>query len=443
LRIELRGRREAAMERILFTNVSVIDGTSDAAYAADVLVEGDRIAAIERAPRRLAANGAQTVDGGGATLMPGLIEAHAHLSFTNNKELEEFPRIPVEEHLIACIENARLLLDQGFTSCFSAAAAKPRLDVVLKRAIEAGRIPGPRLKAATQEMTPSGNLGDLDTMDVALPPNVRFTVPCNSPDEFRRACRMAAREGVDVFKVNVSGDRGFEEWGAGSESTVITDEELAAVAQVANARGKVVAAHAVSAGAVKMCLRHGVNVIYHAAFCDSEAMDMLEAARDRVFVGPTIGFPYTLTREADRYGVRFDAKTQARNEREFASIVAGATEMRKRGIRVLPGGDYGLFCNPQGTNARDLEHFVNLLGFAPMQAVQAATRLGGQLMGRSDDLGCVAPGYLADLLLVDGDPLADIRILQDAGRLLAIMKGGRFHKAPAPAKTKRRQVAAE
>ena len=431
------------MERILFTNVSVIDGTADAAYAADVLVEGDRIAAIERVPRRLAANGAQTVDGSGATLMPGLIEAHAHLSFTNNKELEEFPRIPVEEHVIACIENAKLLLDQGFTSCFSAAAAKPRLDVVLKRAINAGRIPGPRLKAATQEMTPSGNLGDLDTMDVALPPNVRFTVPCNSPDEFRRACRMAAREGVDVFKVNVSGDRGFEEWGAGSESTVITDEELAAVVQVANARGKVVAAHAVSAGAVKMCLRHGVNVIYHAAFCDDEAMDMLEAAKDRVFVGPTIGFPYTLTREADRYGVRFDAKTQARNEREFASIVAGATEMRKRGIRVLPGGDYGLFCNPQGTNARDLEHFVNLLGFTPLQAIQAATRLGGQLMGRPDDLGCVAPGYLADLLLVDGDPLADVRILQDAGRFLAIMKGGRFHKPPAVAKTKRRQVAAE
>ncbi|HTO84583.1 MAG TPA: amidohydrolase family protein [Methylomirabilota bacterium] len=431
------------MERILFTNVSVIDGTADAAYAADVLVEGDRIAAIERVPRRLAANGAQTVDGSGATLMPGLIEAHAHLSFTNNKELEEFPRIPVEEHVIACIENAKLLLDQGFTSCFSAAAAKPRLDVVLKRAIDTGRIPGPRLKAATQEMTPSGNLGDLDTMDVALPPNVRFTVPCNSPDEFRRACRMAAREGVDVFKVNVSGDRGFEEWGAGSESTVITDEELAAVVQVANARGKVVAAHAVSAGAVKMCLRHGVNVIYHAAFCDDEAMDMLEAAKDRVFVGPTIGFPYTLTREADRYGVRFDAKTQARNEREFASLVAGATEMRKRGIRVLPGGDYGLFCNPQGTNARDLEHFVNLLGFTPMQAIQAATRLGGQLMGRPDDLGCVAPGYLADLLLVDGDPLADVRILQDAGRFLAIMKGGRFHKPPAVAKTKRRQVAAE
>ena len=431
------------MERVLFTNVSVIDGVADAAYAADVLVEGEHIAAVAAAPRRLSASGAQTIDGGGATLMPGLIEAHAHLSFTNNKELEEFPRIPVEEHVIACIENAKLLLDQGFTSCFSAAAAKPRLDVVLKRAIEAGRIPGPRLKAATQEMTPSGNLGDLDTMDLELPHNLRFTVSCDSPDAFRRACRVAAREGVDVFKVNVSGDRGFEEWGAGSQSTVITDEELAAVVQVARARDKVVAAHAVSAGSVKMCLRQDVNVIYHAAFCDDEAMDMLEAAKDRVFVAPTVGFPYTLTHEADRYGVTIDAKTQARNEREFASLVAVAIEMHKRGIRVLPGGDYGLFCNPQGTNARDLEHFVELLGFTPMQAIQAATRLGGQLMGRPNDLGVIAPGHLADLLLVDGDPLEDIRILQDAGKLMAIMKGGRFHKPPAAARAKRRPQAAE
>src|SRR4029077_8537658 len=103
----------------------------------------------------------------------------------------------------------------------------------------------------------------------------------------------------------------------------------------------------------------------------------------------------------------------------------------------------GLFCNPQGTNARDLEHFVELLGFTPMQAIQAATRLGGQLMGRPDALGAVAPGYLADLLLVDGDPLADIRILQDAGRLSAIMKGGRFHKAPPRTQAKRRPAAAE
>src|SRR5262245_14170601 len=129
------------MDRVLFSNVRVIDGLRDAPYGADVLVEGERIAAVAPAPGTLAVPGARKVDSEGATLMPGLIEAHAHLSFCNNKELEEFARIPVEEHVIACIENAKLVLDQGFTSCFSAAAAKPRLDVVLKRAIEAGRRP--------------------------------------------------------------------------------------------------------------------------------------------------------------------------------------------------------------------------------------------------------------------------------------------------------------
>ena len=419
------------MSATLFTDVRIIDGLSPAAYRGDVLVEGERIAAIARAPHTLPRGTAEVIDGAGRTLMPGLTEAHAHLSFTGCRDLHEFTRIPVEEHLLLTIENAKLLLDQGFTSCFSAASAKPRLDVVVRNAINAGRFPGPRLRAATQEITPSGNLGDLDTVEMSLPPQVRFAVTCDSPDAFRAYCRIAAREGVDTFKINVSGDRGFYDWGAGSDATVITDEELAAVVQVARSRGKKVAAHATSAGSVKMCVRHGVDVVYHAALADTEALDMLESARDRVFVAPTIGFPFTLTHEAGEYGVHHDAATKAHLEAELNSIIRVCTDMRKRGIRVLPGGDYGLFCNPQGTNARDLAHFVDLLGFTPMEAIQAATRHGGALMGQPNDLGQVKEGYLADLLLVDGDPLDDIAILQDAGRLHGIMKGGRFHKRPA------------
>jgi imidazolonepropionase-like amidohydrolase len=136
-----------------------------------------------------------------------------------------------------------------------------------------------------------------------------------------------------------------------------------------------------------------------------------------------------------------DAATRRRLEAELQAIVTACAAMRKRGIRVLPGGDYGLFCNPQGTNARDLEHFVRLIGFTPMEAIQAATRHGGALMGQPDELGQVRQGFLADLLLVDGDPLDDIRILQDADRLAGIMKGGRFHKRPATAQARR--IAAE
>jgi imidazolonepropionase-like amidohydrolase len=108
---------------------------------------------------------------------------------------------------------------------------------------------------------------------------------------------------------------------------------------------------------------------------------------------------------------------------------------------VLPGGDYGFAWNPNGTNARDIEHFVNLLGFSPMDAILSATKLGGEIMMMGSELGQLKAGYLADLLLVDGNPLANVKILQDAHKLLAIMKDGVFHKAPQVQQATRRQTA--
>jgi imidazolonepropionase-like amidohydrolase len=429
------------MAGLLFTNVRIIDGLEAEAFAGEVLVAGEHIEAVARAPERLPRGDAEVIDGGGRTLMPGLVEAHAHLSFANARDLFDLVRIPVEEHVLITLESAKLLLDQGFTGCFSAAAAKPRLDVVVRDAIEAGRFPGPRLLAATQETTPSGNLGDLDTRYMTIPPQLRFAVTCDSPDAFRAACRAAARDGVDTFKINVSGDRGFEEWGAGTADTVMTEEELAAIMQVARARGKRVAAHATSAGSVKMCVRHGVDVIYHAALADEEAIDMVESVKDRVFVAPALGFPYALLHEAQDYGVTLDEGARRRLDLEVRSGVRAMSELHRRGVRVLPGGDYGLFCTPQGRNARDLELFVKLLGFTPAEAIMAATRHGGALMGRANELGQVRVGFLADLLLVDGDPLADIAILQDATRLAAIMKGGVFHKRPGALRQPQRRAA--
>jgi imidazolonepropionase-like amidohydrolase len=118
-----------------------------------------------------------------------------------------------------------------------------------------------------------------------------------------------------------------------------------------------------------------------------------------------------------------------RQELEISVDTMG--QMRKRGIRVLPGGDYGFAWNPHGTYARDLALFVDLLGFSPTETLVAATRMGGEIMGRGDELGLVKPGYLADLLLVDGDPLTDIHRLQNRDALRVIMKDGHLHKAPA------------
>ncbi len=119
--------------------------------------------------------------------------------------------------------------------------------------------------------------------------------------------------------------------------------------------------------------------------------------------------------------------------RELEVAVETLKKMHKRGIRILPGGDYGFAWVPHGTNAKDLEYFVKYLGFSPMEALLSATKYGGAIMMKQNELGQIKVGYLADLLLVDGDPLSNISVLQDASRLLAIMKDGAFHKAPVKA----------
>jgi imidazolonepropionase-like amidohydrolase len=151
---------------------------------------------------------------------------------------------------------------------------------------------------------------------------------------------------------------------------------------------------------------------------------------------------YTAMYEASEWGLTQQVAEGLGMKREIENASRRMAEYRKRGIRVLPGGDYGFAWNPIGRNARDLEHFVKLFGFSPMEAIVAATKYGGQLMMKGDELGQVKPGYLADLLLVDGDPIADIAVLQDRDRLLGIMKDGAFHKRP-PARVAVERLAAE
>jgi imidazolonepropionase-like amidohydrolase len=185
-----------------------------------------------------------------------------------------------------------------------------------------------------------------------------------------------------------------------------------------------------------MCLRNKVDIVYHASFTDAEGMDMLEANKDWVFVAPGINWLVATLYEAEAFGFPQEAAEAVGYKKELETAISGLREMHRRGVKVLPGGDYGFAWTPHGTYARDLEHFVELLGFTPMEAIISATAWGGEIMQRPDELGKVAPGYLADLILIDGDPLADITVLQDHEKLDYIMKDGRFHKEagddPAP-----------
>ena len=255
-----------------------------------------------------------------------------------------------------------------------------------------------------------------------------YAVMCDGPLAFRRVARMLIREGVDTLKINPSGDTFVPH--SRSAQTVMTNAEVAAVCDEAHAHGLQVAAHARSAASIKLALRHGVTVLYHANFADAEALDLLEAAKDRVFVAPTIGATLATLQRSPDFGRAQAPGDLDRLRQELDGASETARELQRRGVRVLPGGDYGFAWNRNGTNARDLQHFVELLGFTPMQAIVAATKLGGELMRQGNELGQIKPGYLADLLLVDGDPLADIAILQDPQRLRGIMKNGAWFKAP-------------
>jgi imidazolonepropionase-like amidohydrolase len=416
------------MNDILFANVRILDGSgANAPYSGSVLVSGNRIKQVGRSTAPIAPGSATVIDGAGATLMPGMTEAHTHFSWNDAATLGAIQAMPLEEHVLWCAKTAKRYLQAGFTSCLGAACAKPRLDVVTRNAIESGQIPGPRYLAASQEITVPGGLGD-ETLPHLPFPEFSFGVNVQGAESMRQAVRMFLKYGVDSIKLNLSGDNFVP--GADAHTTWMTDAEVAAAAEEVKMRGKRVIVHARSQASVQQALRHGIRLIYHASFTDEATLDMLEAVKHEVFVAPGIAILYAMLHEAEPWGITHGQAVKMGYQEEWDAALESLSRMHKRGIRVLPGGDYGFAFTPHCQNARDLEFFVKYLGFTPMEAIRSCTLYGGQIMMKPHELGVVKEGYLADLLLVDGDPLANLSILRDPKRILAVMKDGVFAKAP-------------
>ena len=427
------------MGNVLFTNARIFDGSGAQPFPGEVLVQGNRILKVGRGARALPTAGIDTVDAAGATLMPGMTEAHTHFSWNDQPSLGAIQKMPLEEHILWCARIAERYLSRGFTSCVGAACAKPRLDVVIRNAIESGLIPGPRYLAASQEITVPGGLGD-ETLSHLPFPDFSFGVNVNGAEDMRKVVRLFLKYGVDSIKLNLSGDNFVQ--GANSHTTWMTDAEVAAAAEEVKMRDKRIIVHARSKASIQQALRHGIDLIYHASFTDTETLDLLEARKDRVFVVPGIGILYALLNEAEPHGVSRATAISWGYQEEWDAAIDSLSKMHKRGIRVLPGGDYGFAFNPHLQNARDLEFFVKYLGMTPMEAIRSTTLYDGQIMMRAHELGAVKQGFLADLLLVDGDPLANLSILRDPKRLLAVMKDGVFAKAPEIAASRRWERAA-
>jgi len=354
----------------------------------------------------------ETIDVASRFVMPGMTETHAHLSFADASPFA-IGATSVEDATITAVRNASLMLSAGFTSAISFGSTY-KIDVALRDAINAGRISGPRLLAAGRDLGATAS-------NVDSPGGLSQIA--DGPWALRQAVREQRKQRVDVVKIfvdgeainpiNPPGELGF------------CDEEVEAIVDEAHRRKMRVACHARSAAAVKQAVRAGVDFIGHANYLDDEAVDLLAQHRERLVVGPAIAWEVQYVAQCESLGVSRETVRAQGYEAEIEATVKTVAKLRAVGVRLVVGGDYGISIAPHGTYAKDLEYFVDLFGMSPAEALICATRNGGQAFDPCGRVGTLVPGAFADLIVVDGDPIADIRVLQDRGRL-RVMKDGRW-----------------
>lgn len=392
------------------TLFTAVDG--DVIAGGEVWISGSEIRAA--GPSGVASSApadATIVDVGGRFVMPGMVESHAHLSYSNSGPTGIGADGP-EAATIHAVTNARLMLAAGFTAAISFGSVHG-VDVALRDAINRGQIVGPRLWAAGRDL--GGTASNADTA-------YELGSIVDGPWNVRRAVRQIRKTGADIVKIFLDGELLSRHAPPGELS--YRDDEVNAAVDEAHARGMRVVCHARSAAAVKQAVRAGIDIIGHANYLDDEAVDLLRAERDRLFVGPAIAWEMAFVARCEEIGFSRELVRAKGYDREIDETVAAVKRLRDAGVRVLIGGDYGLNITPHGTYAKDLEHFVELFGMSPADALLCATRDGGAAADPTGMIGTLEEGKLADLLVVDGDPLADVRVLQDHGRINVVVKDG-------------------
>ena len=404
---------------IAVTNATLIDGTgADPVENATIVIDDDR---ITRAGAGVAAPaGAEIIDALGATVMPGLIDCHVHMLF-QPAALQERLLTPPTLQAFYGARNALDTLNAGVTTVRDAGMTPQGF----KMAIDRGLIPGPRMKIAVAILSQSGGHGDS-----TMPSGVRTRAPwgpewpesvVDGPDEVRKAVRQLLRAGADFIKLCSTG--GVLSPADEPGHTQFSPEEIAVMVEEARAAGKTCMAHAQGTEGIKNAIRAGVESIEHGVFLDDEAIaEMLSRG---TFLVPTLVAPLWVVRNAERspgsvlpQSLRKSKEVMEDHQRSFSAAV-------KAGVRIAMGTDSGV--GPHGHNAEELQRMVEG-GMTPMQAIVASTKTASECIHMQDKVGTMEAAKLADLLIVQGDPLADIKILQEKERLLVIMQDGRVHK---------------
>lgn len=400
--------------RMLLRGGAVLDVDAGTLWRADVLLEGRRIAAV--GPGLVAAD-ARVVELGGRTVMPGLIDCHVHVCADGMVSYPTlFPSLVTAR--AAQLLNETLL--RGFTTIRDMGGA----DAGLRRAVEDGLFAGPRMFVSGRPLSQTGGHGDMRNPADACPAcalraEANMMVVADGVDGVRRAAREEIRRGVDQIKIMASG--GVSSPADPVDYDQYALDEIAAVVDEATRAGKYVAAHAYTPTAITRAVGSGVRTIEHGNFLD-EAAAALMAARGAILV-PTLVVYRRVVQHAAEVGI---SAFHLEKAREVLATGARSLEIAQRaGVRMALGTD--LFRAPKQYQAEEL--LIRAEALPAAEVLRQATIHGAEVVRMQGRLGRVAEGYLADLLVVEGDPLADLRVLQDQGAQIAmIIKDGAFVK---------------
>jgi len=380
-----------------------------------IMIEGDEIISILPESQIELGRDVELIEARGKTVMPGLIDTHVHLEMPAGSDRLTY-LIKTAPALVAfyAAQNARITLEAGFTTLRDAGG--PTELVSLRTAIELGLVTGPRLQTSGM-ISMTGGHGDQAMGKAYWPARLRATA--DGVDEVRKRVREHVRTGFDWIKIFTSGgvlSEGDESWWRN-----YTLEEITAITDEAHALGKRVAAHAHGTEGIKNAIKGGVDTIEHGIYLDEEAVEMM--VQEQLFLVPTMTIGRAFLERAGERGLQDFALRKGRMVVDV--VMDNMAKAYAAGVRMALGTDCdGNLARP-GENAMELE-LMTEIGMSPMEAIVAATKNAAEALGLGDAVGTVEHGKKADLILVDGDPLEDIRILQEKEKILLVMKGGQI-----------------
>jgi imidazolonepropionase-like amidohydrolase len=392
----------------LMKNGRILDGRGKTVENGWLLIDGQRIAEMGPPPRmpKEPISSCTVTDLAGKTVMPGLIDGHVHICFDASADAGKGAagRSDSAQAFLAA-RNAAQTLAAGVTTVRDL-GGKNFINLFLRDAIRSGQIPGPRVLSAGHNICMTGGHG------------WQFGREADGPDEVRRAVREQMRAGADLIKFMCTGGTLTQTGEPGQ--TQFTEEELRAGIEEAHKAGLKTATHAKGIEGTKYAVAAGIDTVEHGAMLDDELIEWI--LKRGVFVVPTLTAGAHIIEKGTAAGIPEWAVEKARRFRPMR--LESLSKAKKAGVKIAFGTDAGTPFNPHGKNASELVH-IQEIGLTPEEALIAAASVNAGMLGLEDRIGTLAPGFIADLLIVDGDPLADVKVLTDPGKLHAVFQGGR------------------